>query len=137
MSVQLDPAFDRLFDLPANFTYNGWDRVTWNMTPEQVKLHYPQAQEMGRTLRLEGQVTYGRPYYLDFGFDQHRRLTSVKLAWRGQGTAADYAHLARRLQNKFGRADQTTPTSMTWTNQGKSSIAAFKPTPTSIIFTRV
>lgn len=137
MSVSLDPAFNRLFDLPANFAYNGWDRVTWNMTAEQVQLRYPQARALGRTLRLEGQATYGRAFYLDFGFDQNRRLTSVTLSWRGQGASADYAHLARRLQTKFGRADQTTSTSMTWTNRGQSTITASKPTPTSIIFTRV
>jgi hypothetical protein len=137
MNVSLDPAFDRLFDLPEHFSYNGWDRVQWNMSPEQVSLAYPEARDLGRTLRLTGEVTYGRPYYLDFGFDQSRRLTSVTLSYRGQGTAADYAHLVTRLTRKFGRADRTTPFSATWTSRGQSDIAATRKTPTGIIFTRV
>lgn len=137
MSVSLDPGFNRLFDLPANFAYNGWDRVTWNMTLDQVHIRYPEAQNLGRTLRLEGAATCGRAFYLDFGFDRNRRLTSVTLSWRGQGAPGDYAHVVSRLNRKFGRADQTTSTSMTWTNRGQSTITASKPIPTSIIFTRV
>jgi hypothetical protein len=137
MSLSLDPAFNRLFDLPQHYSYNGWDRVTWNMSPEQVKLRYPEALDLGRTLRLEGEVTYGRPYYLDFQFDQSRRLTSVRLSYRGQGAAADYAHLVSRLTKKFGQADQTTATSKTWSAQGRSGVSASKMTPTSIIFTRI
>ncbi len=135
MNASLDPAYNRLFDLPQHFSYNGWGRVQWNMSPEQVSLRYPEVQDLGRTLRLT--VTSGRAYNLDFGFDQSRRLTSVTLSWRGQGTAADYAYLVTRLTKKFGRADQTTPSSATWTNQGQSDISASKITPTSIIFTRV
>ncbi len=125
----LVPGVVRFFrGLDHQLPLQGWQRVKWGQSYDDVKRYFPQARASGDyELVLEpAQGTVDRPYQITLAFDLNHQLESVTLSFAGSRETADFAELSQRLNYWLGAPVSSTDTSTTWqrdTSQAELSMA--------------
>lgn len=111
------PATSDKVPSPAWRSTDGFQKVKWGMSSEEVQAAYPTATpERGlasKTELLARSEVAGMPALITFVFQQ-RRLVKVHLTFAGVdktkgGALAAYRGLQRTLASKYGRFDESTP----------------------------
>lgn len=119
---ELTPGLNRFFSgIDTQGRMDGWGRLRWSMSYQDVQRNYPQAQAAAGKLVMASADPQARHFQLSFSFDSSRNLQSVTLSFGGSSETADFAEMSQAITQRLGSPAASTETSTTW-QRGDSSL---------------